>query len=609
MVGYQPIEDYGIIGDLHTVALVGKNGSIDFLSFPRFDSPTIFCALLDDERGGRFSIHPRFDDDLTRKQLYLPDTNVLITRFLASAGVGEISDFMPIGIYPYDHPRQLVRRVKTVRGTVRYDVTFEPRFDYARAEHKVEVRDGEVLFASSGADGTALRLRTDVPMTITGDGAAIATFDLSAGETASFVLEEAGPGMDSPSAAPDYVSRVFKDTVNFWRSWIGRSRYTGRWRETVNRSALALKLMVSQTHGSLVAAPTFGLPEGIGGERNWDYRYTWIRDASFTLYALIRLGYTDEAGAFMSWIHDRCMDLNPDGSLQIMYGHDGRKTLTEEILPHLEGYRGSSPVRIGNGAYDQLQLDIYGELLDSVYLYNKYGQPIPHDLWVNLVRLVDYVCEHWREPDEGIWEVRGGRQEFLYSRLMCWVAIDRGIRLADRRSLPYPFDAWRRNRDEIYGDIMENFYDPDRESFVQHKGAKTVDASNLLMPMVKFIAPTDPRFVGTLRAMTEDLVDDSLVFRYRVGDAASDGLIGEEGTFNMCSFWFAEAVARSGDVQRARFFFEKMLGYANHLGLYAEELGPCGEHLGNFPQAFTHLGLISAAYAIDRKLSDAGWAG
>jgi GH15 family glucan-1,4-alpha-glucosidase len=608
-VGYQPIEDYGIIGDLHTVALVGKNGSIDFLSFPKFDSPTIFCALLDDERGGRFSIHPRFDDDLTRKQMYLPDTNVLITRFLASAGVGEVSDFMPIGIYPHDHPRQLVRRVKTVRGTVRYDMTCEPRFDYARAEHKVDVRDGEVLFASSGADGTTIRLRTEVPVTITGDGAAIATFDLSAGETAAFVLEEAEPGMPSPSTAPDYVSRAFKDTVNFWRSWIGRSRYTGRWRETVNRSALALKLMVSQTHGSLVAAPTFGLPEGIGGERNWDYRYTWIRDASFTLYALIRLGYTEEAGAFMRWIHDRCMDLNPDGSLQIMYGHDGRKTLTEEILPHLEGYRGSRPVRIGNGAYDQLQLDIYGELLDSVYLYNKYGEPIPHDLWVNLVRLVNYVCEHWREADEGIWEVRGGRQEFLYSRLMCWVAVDRGIRLADRRSLPYPFDAWRGTRDAIYSDIMTNFYDPDRESFVQHKGVKTVDASNLLMPMVKFISPTDPRFIGTLRAMTEDLVDDSLVFRYRIGDAASDGLMGEEGTFNMCSFWFAEAVARSGDVQRARFFFEKMLGYANHLGLYAEELGPRGEHLGNFPQAFTHLGLISAAYAIDRKLSDAGWVG
>jgi len=605
---YQPIEDYGMIGDLHTVALVGKDGSIDFMSFPKFDSPTIFCAILDDAKGGRFRIQPVLDDE-NRKQMYLPDTNVLITRFLGAEGVGEVSDFMPVTFYPHDHPRQLVRRAKTVRGFVRFEMLFNPRFDYARAEHTVDQRDGELIFSSKGPDATTLRLRSDVPVTITGDGAAVATFDLAAGQSASFVLEEAQPGMPSPSAAPDYVSRAFKDTVNFWRSWLGRSQYKGRWREMVDRSALVLKMMVSQTHGSLVAAPTFGLPESIGGERNWDYRYTWIRDASFTLYALIRLGYTDEAGAFIRWIHDRCMDLNPDGSLQIMYGHDGRKTLTEETLPHLEGYRQSTPVRIGNGAYDQLQLDIYGELMDSVYLYNKYGEPIPHDLWVNLVRLVDYVCASWQLPDEGIWEVRGGRQEFLYSRLMCWVAVDRGIRLGDRRSLPYPFDSWRQTRDAIYNDIMSSFFDVKRNAFIQHKGVTTVDASNLLMPMVKFISPTDPRFVGTLRAMTEDLVDDSLVFRYKIGDAASDGLMGEEGTFNMCSFWFAEAVARSGDVQRARFFFEKMLGYANHVGLYAEELGPRGEHLGNFPQAFTHLGLISAAHAIDRKLSNAGWIG
>jgi GH15 family glucan-1,4-alpha-glucosidase len=266
-------------------------------------------------------------------------------------------------------------------------------------------------------------------------------------------------------------------------------------------------------------------------------------------------------------------------------------------------------VRIGNGAYDQLQLDIYGELLDAIYLYNKYGEPISHDLWGSVWRLVDYVCDHWQLPDEGIWEVRGGQQEFLYSRLMCWVAVDRGIRLGDRRSFPYPSERWRETRDAIYYDIWNNFWDPGRETFVQAKGSMTVDAANLLMPMVKFVSPTDPRFLSTLRVMSEDLVDDSLVFRYKSGAAASDGLIGEEGTFNMCSFWFAEAVARSGDVQRARFFFEKMLGYANHVGLYAEELGPRGEHLGNFPQAFTHLGLISAAHAIDRKLSDAGWVG
>ena len=605
---YLPIAEHGIIGDLHTVALVGMNGSIDFCSFPKFDSPTIFAALLDHDHGGRFSIHPTIDD-VSYKQLYLPDTNVLISRFLSDAGVSEVSDFMPVGVFPHDHPRVLVRRVKCVRGVVRFNLVFDPRFDYARAEHQVETRDGELIFSSTGSDGTALRLRTPVPVTVGRDGAARATFELRAGEKAAFVMEEVADHLSSPSAAPGYVSDIFKDTVNFWRTWIGRSQYAGRWRETVNRSALVLKLLVDQTHGSLIAAPTFGLPEEIGGERNWDYRYTWIRDASFTVFALVRLGYTEEAGAFMRWIHDRCMDLNPDGSLQVMYGHDGTKILTEQTLPHLEGYRGSSPVRIGNGAYNQLQLDIYGELMDAVYLYNKYGQPIPYELWTNLVRLVDWVCDHWQLPDEGVWEVRGGRQEFLYSRLMCWVALDRGIRLADRRSFPYPFEKWRMTRDALYHDMMTTFWDDRRRTFVQHQGVDTVDASTLLMPMVKFVSPTDPRFLDTLAAIDTDLVDDSLVYRYKIGRAAQDGLIGDEGTFNMCSFWFAEAVARSGDVQRGRFFFEKMLGYANHVGLYAEELGPRGEHLGNFPQAFTHLGLISAAYSIDRKLSDAGWTG
>jgi GH15 family glucan-1,4-alpha-glucosidase len=515
---------------------------------------------------------------------------------------------MPVGFFPHDHPRTLIRRVKVVRGAISFNIVFDPRFDYGRADHSVEEQDGALLFASKGVDATVLRLRSEVPLEVR-DGAAVATFSLAAGDTAAFVMEEAGVGMRSPSVNPEYVAHAFKQTVNFWHNWIARSKYSGRWREIVNRSALVLKLLVSQTHGSLIAAATFGLPEEVGGERNWDYRYTWIRDASFTLYALIRLGYTEEAGAFMGWIEDRCMDLNPDGSMQIMYGHDGSGIRGEETLDHFEGYRGSSPVRIGNGAHNQLQLDIYGELMDSVYLYNKYGESISYQLWENLARLVDWVTANWHLADECIWEVRGGRQEFLYSRLMCWVAVDRGIRLADRRSFPYPFSEWRAARDAIHRDIMTNFWDPGRRTFVQHKGATTVDAANLLMPMVKFISPTDPRWLSTMRAIHDDLLDDSLVHRYKTADAASDGLGGTEGTFTMCSFWYAEALARSGDPQGARFLFEKMLGYANHLGLYSEELGPHGEHLGNFPQAFTHLGLISAAYAIDRKLSDSGWVG
>lgn len=599
---YQPIEDYGIIGDLHTVALVGMDGSIDFMAFPHFDSPTIFAALLDHEKGGHFQIAPTLGEP-QHKQMYLPDTNVLITRFLSDEGVAEVSDFMPVEEGEQEPAHDLVRRAKTVRGEVHFRMICAPRFNYARAEHRVEQHNGEILFYSQGPDQTVLRLRTSVPTRIH-NGDAIAEFTLCAGETAAFILEAVRSGQDSPSAAPDFVSEAFKDTVNFWRNWLRRSTYQGRWREMVNRSALALKLLTSKTHGSIVAAPTFGLPEDIGGERNWDYRYTWIRDASFTLYGLMRLGYTDEAQAFMHWIEARCGELAADGSLQIMYGIDGRHDLTEEHLTHLEGYRGSAPVRIGNGAYDQLQLDIYGELLDSVYLYNKYGALISHDFWTNLVRLLDWVCDHWHLKDEGIWEVRGGRQEFLYSRLMSWVALNRGIRLAQRRSFPAPLERWGKVQNTIYQDIFTNFWDPKRRAFVQYKGATTIDASSLLMPMVFFIAPTDPRWLSTMQAIKEDLVDDSLVYRYLPEHAAHDGLFGDEGTFNICSFWYVESLSRAGDPQRARFYFEKMLGYANHVGLYAEELGPRGEHLGNFPQAFTHLGLISAAYNLDRTITD-----
>ena len=599
---YQPIENYGMVGDLHTVALVGMDGSIDFMAFPHFDSPTIFAALLDHRHGGRFQIAPVLGK-ARQKQIYLSDSNILISRFLSEDGVAEVSDFMPVAGAVQAHA--LVRRAKTVRGEVAFRMVCAPRFDYARAQHQVEQQDGEVLFLSRGQDKTALRLRAAVPVRID-NGAATAEFTLRTGETATFVLEQASPGVASPLANPAYVTQAFKDTLNFWRHWIGRSTYHGRWREMVHRSALTLKLLTSQPYGTMVASPTFGLPEVIGGVRNWDYRYTWIRDASFTIYALMRLGYTEEAAAFMRWIEARCAEITSAGTLQIMYGIDGRHDLTEEHLPHFEGYKQSSPVRIGNGAFNQLQLDIYGELMDAVYLYNKYGALISYDFWTSLVRLLEWVRGNWQRQDEGIWEVRGGRQEFLYSRLMCWVALDRGIRLAQKRSFPAPLEQWYRTRDESYRDILANFWDPVHQTFVQHKGSTTVDASCLLMPLVLFMGPTDPRWLSTLRAIEAHLVDDSLVYRYKIGDAAADGFPGAEGTFCMCSFWYVECLSRAGDPQKARYFFEKMLGYANHVGLYAEELGPCGEHLGNYPQAFTHLALISAAYDLDRKLSAAG---
>lgn len=601
---YQPIEHYSVIGNMHSVALVGRNGSIDYMCLPEFDSPTIFAALLDDEKGGRFQVHPVLTE-ARRRQMYLPDTNVVTTKFLSRDGFAEVSDYMAVGEKRPSHA--LVRRAKTVRGDVKFEMVCAPRFDYARASHRVEQRDGEVLFFSEGPDQTVLRLRTPFPVRIE-NGAALAEFNLSTDQKAAFVLEPVnGSSEDSPSSALDFISEAYKDTVNYWRRWVGQSTYQGRWQETVNRSALTLKLLTSEHHGSIVAAPTFGLPEGIGGERNWDYRYTWVRDASFTVYALMRLGFVDEADAFMHWIEDRVNNLNPDGSLQTMYAIDGRRDLTEEILPHLEGYRGSSPVRIGNGAYDQLQLDIYGELMDSLYLYDKNGEPTHYDLWANIVRIVDWVCANWRRPDEGIWEVRGGKKEFVYSRLMCWVAVDRALRLSLKRSYPAPRDRWYRVRDEIYQDIFRNFWNPERRTFVQHKKTQAVDAATLMMPLVRFISPTDPRWLTTLQAIDQDLVVDSLVHRYIIGDAASDGLMGDEGTFTICSFWYVEALSRSGDADKARLLFEKMLAYANHVGLYAEELGSHGEHLGNFPQAFTHLALISAAFDIDRRLSAAGW--
>jgi GH15 family glucan-1,4-alpha-glucosidase len=599
-MAYQPIENHGVIGDLRTVALVGMDGSVDFMCYPDFDSPTIFAALLDDAKGGRFQIAPVLDR-VRHKQLYLPDSNVLLTRFLSNDGVAEISDLMTIGATLPG--RNLLRRVTAVRGRLRFRMRCAPRFDYARASHRVEVRPGEVVFQSDAPQGLHLRLRASVPLEIC-QGDACAEFELKEGESASFLLHQAQAPGPAPPLTDSLVAEAFQETLNFWRNWIGRSRYRGRWREMVDRSALVLKLLTSAQHGSMVAGPTFGLPEEIGGERNWDYRFTWIRDSAFTLYALMRLGFTDEARAFFRWLDRVCWEPGPQGPLQVMYGLDGRHNLDEITLDHLEGYRKSRPVRVGNAAWRQLQLDIYGELLDSVYLYDKYGSPITYDSWIRIVRILDWVCDHWHLPDEGIWEIRGPRQEFLFSRLMCWVALDRGLRLAAKRSLPGPLDRWSQARAAIHHDIHNHFWNPKLQAFVQHKGSDTVDAACLLMPLLKFIPPNDSRWFFTLRRIEEILVRDSLVFRYDTREAAHDGLRGDEGTFSMCSFWYVECIARSGDLHKARLLFDKALSHANHLGLYAEELGRRGEQLGNFPQAFTHLALISAAHYLDQQLSE-----
>jgi|SRR6266850_2029364 len=607
-MAYQPIENYGIIGDMHAVALVGMNGSIDWFCFPHFDSPSIFARILDDEKGGYFQIAAL--DGAKAKQLYWPATNVLITRFLSPDGVGEVTDYMPVGTAPGEHGyHQIIRRVSVVRGSLKFRLDCKPAFNYARDSHNTNLTDAGACFRTSQLN---LGLATRLPLQIYEKGVC-AEFTLMEGETTVFVLREIPGGAGCALTINEGEEmRLFEMTVDYWRRWLSQSTYGGRWREMVERSALALKLLTFEPTGAIVAAPTCSLPEGIGGVRNWDYRYTWIRDASFTLYGLLRIGFTEAASHFMDWLGARIHELNPDGSLQIMYGIDGRHELREETLDHLEGYKGSRPVRIGNGAYNQLQLDIYGELMDSVYLYNKYGSPISYDLWVGLRRLVNWVCANWNRKDEGVWEVRGGQQHFVYSKVMCWVAVDRALRLADKRSFPADRDRWLKVRDEIYEDILNKGWSQEKQAFVQHYGSDSLDAANLIMPLVFFMAPTDPRMLTTLDATNRSprnggLVSSSLVYRYNV-ECGLDGLVGQEGTFNICTFWLVEALTRAGRKDRARLedarlIFEKMLTYANHVGLFAEETGPSGEALGNFPQAFTHLALISAAFNLDRALS------
>jgi pentatricopeptide repeat protein len=600
---YQPIENYGIIGDMHSVALVGMDGSIDWLCFPHFDSPSVFAAILDDKKGGRFKISPA-PNGVTCRQMYWPDTNVLVTRFLSPDGVGEVTDYMPVGAPASGHGHhRLIRRVKVVRGEMTFQAECSPAFNYAQDSHDTEITTEGACFRSPKL---SLGLATSAPLRKHGGGAVV-DFTLREDETAVFVLQEIEPGdgCGVPVSEPE-AEELFQQTVEYWRRWLSKCTYTGRWREIIHRSALTLKLLTYEPTGAIVAAPTCSLPEGVGGERNWDYRYTWIRDAAFTLYGLVRIGFTEEAAHFMYWLESRCWESKPEGPLQLMYGIDGRTDLTEETLDHLEGYKGSRPVRIGNGAHDQLQLDIYGELMDAVYLYNKYGDLVSYELWKRLRVLIDWVCDNWQREDEGIWEVRGGRRHFVYSKLMCWVAVDRGLRLADKRSFPADRDRWLNVRDEIYEEIMDRGWNPELKTFVQAYDSEILDASNLIMPLVFFVAPKGPRMLGTLDAINRSpkdggLVSNGLVHRYDV-EKSPDSLEGDEGTFSLCTFWLVEALTRAGRLDEARLIFEQMLSYANHVGLYAEEIGPSGEALGNFPQAFTHLTLISAAFNLDRAL-------
>ncbi len=600
---YLAIADHGLIGDLRTCALVGSEATIDWFCAGRFDSPSVFGALLDPGSGGawRFAV---VDGHVTTAQFYFPDSNILVTRFLTEEGVAEIHDFMPVvRAHDPDHRQRIVRRVTAVRGTTRLQMELAARPDYGRVVPDVELRGTNDALVTGG--GVRLGVTSTVALSASG-GTVAADVTLSAGEEVLVVLQVLEEGEDPVPGDCEDTALLFTQTAAFWRGWLGRSTYQGRWREMVNRAALTLKLLTHEPTGAIIAAPTTSLPEEIGGPRNWDYRYVWIRDAAFSLYALLRLGFTDEAHAFMGWLARRLEDqgdeVDPElGPLRVLYDIDGGIPDHEEELDHLRGYLDSRPVRVGNAAAGQLQLDIYGELIDSVYLFNKYGNGLSYDAWADLTRVLDWLLDNWERPDAGMWEIREEPRHHTTSRLMAWVALERMIRTARQRGLPGDSGRWKAERDRIYERLMERSWNEEIGAFVQHEGADVLDAGVLLMPMVKFLAPDDPRFVSTLRAIEERLVSDSLVFRYDV-EMSTDGLEGGEGTFSLCSFWYVEALTRVGRLDDARLALEKMFTYANHLGLYAEQIGLTGIQLGNFPQAFTHLSLISAALNLDRAL-------
>jgi GH15 family glucan-1,4-alpha-glucosidase len=604
------IAEHGLIGDLQTAALVSTDGEIDWLCMPRFDSPSVFGSLLDAEQGGYFRIHPA-DKGYTSRQLYLPDTAVLVTRFMTEEGVAEVVDFMPVSdqARSTEHHR-LVRIVRVVRGQMRLEFELFPAFDYGRAPHQLELTENGALFRSPAGQltvHTGRWLPLNKPEQVDGPrGPGLrSSATLKAGDLGGAMVEF-GTGEAPRRITPEETRRLFDESVAFWRGWLARSTYRGRWREQVSRSAITIKLLTYAPTGALVAAPTAGLPEQIGGERNWDYRYTWIRDASFSVYALLGLGFADEAAAFMDWLFDRVHERagSTSGPLKIMYRVDGSSDLAEETLDHWAGYRGSRPVRIGNGAADQLQLDIYGEALDSIYFADQHGVGTSHRGWIELSSVLDWLAEHWDQPDEGVWETRGGRQDFVYGRVNCWTAFDRGVRYAVERGRPSALQRWIIERDNIYSQVMSKGWNAKRGAFVQHYGTDVLDASVLRMAQAGMVLPTDPMWLSTLKAMDDELVSDSLVYRYNP-EASPDGLRGSEGTFSLCTFWYVQALAQAGRLGEARLTFEKMLTYANHLGLFAEEIGLTGEQLGNFPQAFTHLALINAALTLNDALDQA----
>ncbi|KAK1837238.1 Six-hairpin glycosidase-like protein [Podospora conica] len=655
--GYLPIENYGLIGNMRTAAMVGMDGSIDFMCWPEFDSPSVFCRLLDKDKGGYFSIQPADDTGCTTKQQYLPSSNILQTRYIHEDGVVDLVDFFPrpkSAKVIFKGPKQsayremtsvqeelkkwLVRRVECIRGKMTLEVEVFPAFDYARAAHTTTILNDNHGPHCSESKTVAFRsadvsLQLDVSIEggeedsqksppavsfkkvsrpgMLGEGV-VASIEVSEGQAVSFVLRNELPNHVTPVISTAVLDTQQHDTQTYWYNWISKSKYKGRWREVVARSLLILKLMTYEPTGAVIASPTFSIPEDIGGVRNWDYRFSWVRDSSFTIYILLRLGFTEEADAYMSFISERFIQSrSEDGGLPIMFTIRGETDIPEFELDHLDGYKGSRPVRIGNGAAFHQQFDIYGELMDAIYLYNKYGKPIHWDLWCSVRQMLDYVLTIKDDPDMSIWEVRNKKQHFVYSKIMLWVAFDRGLRLSEKRNFPCPNRAaWLAARDQLYEEIMERGYNADMQCFVQSYENRTMlDSSILIAPLVFFIAPNDPRFLNTMdRIMLPPdkggLTSTGLVYRYDT-ELSEDGVGGREGAFSMCTFWLVEAMTRASVYEpkylvRAVNLFENMLSFSNHLMMFSEEISRSGEQLGNTPQAFSHLALISAAFNLDR---------
>ena len=603
---YKQIDDYGLIGDMHGSALVSSDGSIDWCCMPRFDSPALFSRTLDSNKGGFYKLAPAKISSSTRR--YLPNTNVLETSFTTSTGTGVLIDFMPVHRHvimsreslEVTDSQRVVRILHCTKGRLDFEMDCYPKFDYGTIVPHASLSSPTTGMAHGGSEEVSVYCSSQ--LTVVNDGFRSRGVIFEGEKIYSTVSNQVSFSRRSEPLTPAELDEELADTTAFWEDWAAQCTFQGEHREAVLRSALTLKALTYAPSGALVAAPTTSLPEVIGGERNWDYRYTWIRDATFAIYALSIIGYTGEARAFKNWLEWSTSGRARD--LQVMYGLGGERRLTETKIPELEGYMNSKPVRIGNGAYDQFQLDIYGEIMDSAHIFRKFGGAVDADYWEYLRRVVNFVIDHWREPDEGIWETRGGRQHFVFSKVMCWVAMDRAIKAATDLKLPGDIEAWEKVRDEICNDVMSKGYSQERQAFVQSYGSDNLDAANLMLPLVGFIPATDPMMRSTIKATQKELTNkQGFVYRYRKFD---DGLNGSEGSFIICTFWLADNLIHLGQIDEARVLLDSLLNCANDLGLLSEEYDSAtGNMLGNFPQAFSHLALINTAVQLQQATHSA----